>query len=173
VTTTDDGIEHARRLLRSSTGRGPYPTEAETELHETFVAVPDEPTLTSPVPGAPTLPVEGVTDHEVGAHASKITAAVEVLIRVVEQLRDEIRSRALAMTQLDAEYRDLRDRHHRLVETVQEHSGRITELEAVVDTIATELPHHRALLKVLVAGMAFTVVAGGLALALLVVLVLR
>lgn len=147
-------LEHATNLIARAR---PVDTQATTEQYETQAEVGDA-TLTSPVPGAPTLPVGGgPTDIEAGRepHASKITAAVEVLIVAVQRLNTEFASaqaRALTdprVTLIASEVADLRDRHDRLRDVVQTYGGRIDAL----DEVALEVPHLRIAVRLVLVGV--------------------
>lgn len=155
MSNVDDAIAHARALLD--------PAQVTTVQYATEQADAQEATLAS----------AGQTDVEANrpTHASKITAAVEVLTLAVERLRDEVRQRPgdPRVDQLQRAVGDLRHRHDRLVETVQEHGARLADLEGVPD----ELQHHRALLRALLVTTGFTVAIATLTFGAVVVLVAR
>lgn len=131
----DNALAHARALLDPST--------ATTVQFATEQADPQEATLAS----------AGTTDVEAArpTHASKITAAVEVLTLAVERLRDEVRRPNQRVEALASEVHDLRDRHDRLTETVQRHGSRLADLEDVL----VELPHYRTMLRGILVGLGF------------------
>ena len=163
----DDALEHARRLLTRPASYSQMPTD----LYETIEQRAEEATLQSPVPGAPTMPGRGATDHDASApgRASKITAAVEVLIRAVEQLRDEVRAVRPAVDLIAAEHRDLRSRHDQLVDVVQTHRGRLDE----IDEALLEIGYQRWMIRTLLIAMGGVVPAVGATLVIVTILVLR
>ena len=136
---TEDPVDHAIAHARSLVD----PATATTVQYATEQADPQEATLAS----------AGATDVDVSrpAHASKITAAVEVLTLAVERLRDEVRRPDPRVEVLEQAVTDLRGRHERLTETVQHHGSRLADLEDVL----VELPHHRVMLRGILLGLGF------------------
>lgn len=147
-----DGIEQSRRLLRSTTGGGAYPTEAPTELYATLDER-DEGTswvaqmAPTPVSAPDRTGPKGITDvqSEQPQVASKITAAVEVLTEVVERLAQRVEARTTATSVLDADVRDLLIRHDKLRDVVQTHGGRLD----LLDEVALEVGQQRWAIRIL------------------------
>ncbi len=134
-TRVTDALAHARRLLRPAVD-----TEADTEQYETHQDEPGTQWVAA-AGNAPTVPAMegGPTDHSLGQHASKVTGTLDVLISAigvldhrVEGLQNAVTARSVALEHAQAEHRDLRDRHERLTETVQNHGGRLDELDQAI-----------------------------------------
>ena len=111
----DAAIEHALSMARA--GRPPVDTRAPTELYATLQ---DQP---------PTL--QSRTDHEVNrdsGRASQLASGLEAIARALHlQRQDQLAEREARALQA-AEHRDLRQRHDRLVDTVNTQGSRLASL---------------------------------------------
>jgi hypothetical protein len=179
VNGIDDALEHARRLVRGagrpdvdSLAETALPDEPPTETFETELREPGTEWVEA-ARAAETIPDKGVTDLEVdrasSGRSSQITAAVELLITVVERLRTEYRAGREAAELLAAEHRDLRARHDQLRDVVQTQQGRLDDF----DVLTVDLPQQRTMLRLILVGTGFVVPSVVLILGLLLTLVCR
>lgn len=132
----DNAIQQSAALVAPRARPAISKTSATTEQFEDL-------TVQSAVPGAPTLVSRTDVEAEKEPHASKITAAVQLLTTAVGDLRDEVRSLSNQTKATRAEVHSLRVRHDTLREVVQAHGHRLDELDQAV----LELTYHRVTIR--------------------------